>query len=159
MAPHSATVRGTKGNPKYDKVKNKDPSKIGDPASLKSESGNSSQQVSNDAGENESSGEPQPRKPSSKEQPHSAKVRGTMSHPDTASKLYRDEAGEMKSKAGTKNEQPRSMLGDPASLKAEKSSTEVTDRDRGAGTSDEEAMKKAAIARKDNETGSPYSKL
>jgi len=65
-------------------------------------------------------------------QPHSAKVRGTLSHPGLSRAM----------------EQPRSMLGDHVSLKAETSDTKVTDQDRGAGPpKDEEAMKKAATER------------
>jgi hypothetical protein len=166
--PHSATVRGTKGNPNYDKVKNDETNRtqLGDPGSLSTESASSSpvpDRTDQDGG-SQSTTTPSKRAQATttadKDQPHSARVRGTLSNPKTAPKLYTDEAGEKKSKGGMKGEEPASMLGDPVSLKAEKSDTEATGNDRGAGGSkDGDGMKEAAMKRKDNETKSSSSKL
>jgi hypothetical protein len=112
--PHSKTVRGTFDNPKTKEAINSDkkPPQLGDPTSLKPE--NSSKELpandsappggeSNDSGANV--GAPTPSN-SSGELPHSKKVRGTLANKD-----------------GKKVN--KSQLGDPASLKAETSKTEM----------------------------------
>jgi hypothetical protein len=112
--PHSKTVRGTFDNPKTKEAINSDkkPPQLGDPTSLKPE--NSSKELpandsappggeSNDSGANV--GAPTPSNPSG-ELPHSKKVRGTLANKD-----------------GKKVN--KSQLGDPASLKAETSKTEM----------------------------------
>jgi hypothetical protein len=165
MPPHSATVRGTKGNPKYQDAKkmvSENRTQLGDPSSLKAESSSTEpvpDRTDQDSGSISSSTATRLSTTPDKEQPHSARVRGTLSHPDTAKKMYQDEAGEKKPKAGAKSEKP-SSIGDPVSLRAEHGGTEVTENDKGAGAGkDAEDMKQAAIKRKDNETSSSYSKL
>jgi hypothetical protein len=165
MPPHSATVRGTLGNPKTEEAKKKgseNRTQLGDPGSLKAETSSTEpvpDRTAQDGGSSSSSTTPPPNTTSDKDQPHSARVRGTLSHPDTAKKMYKDEAGEMKPKAGAKDERPGS-IGDPVSLRAEHGGTEVTGNDRGAGKgSDADAMQQAAVKRKDNESSSSYSKL
>jgi hypothetical protein len=137
--PHSKTVRGTLDNPKTQEAikSGKTSSTIGDPTSLKSEGGaDNKQQSSNDAAASPGQGKgtnseadvkaPTPSNPSgelphsknggkvgaptpsnpSGELPHSKKVRGTLSNND----------------GQTVN---KTQLGDPASLKAETSSTNM----------------------------------
>jgi hypothetical protein len=161
MAPHSATVRGTMSNPKPSEAKkngSENRTLLGDPVSLKAET--SSTEVvpdgtAQDGGSSSlSSPAAQLHSRPDEDQPHSARVRGTLSHPVTAKKMYEDEAGEKKPKAGAKAEKPDS-IGDPVSLRAEHGGTEVTEHDRGTGKGgDADAMKQAAVKRKDNETAS-----
>jgi hypothetical protein len=158
MAPHSATVRGTISNPKTAEAKktsSENRTLLGDAGSLKSETSSTEpvpDRTAQDGGSvSTPSSAPQYKSTSDKDQPHSARVRGTLSHPDTAKKMYEDEAGEKKPKAGVKAEKPGS-IGDPVSLRAEHGGTEVTENDRGAGKADDtESMEAAAVKRKDNE--------
>lgn len=131
--PHSKTVRGTLDNPKTKEAiqSNKTPPTIGDPTSLKYEGGaDDKQQSSNDSAASPGQGNnacskadikaPTPSNasgelPHSKKQggsnsqgelPHSKKVRGTLSNND----------------GQTVN---KTQLGDPVSLKAETSNTNM----------------------------------
>jgi hypothetical protein len=160
MAPrHSATVRGTLGNPKTQEAKQKheqgkgNPTQLGDPGSLKVETldsnpvpGRTNQDGAHgDAKlENPHPSDPYERSPEDRvnpgqssydsQRPHSQKVRGTMSHPDAA---YLMQA-----------KKPASMLGDHVSLKAETSNSSPTDQDRGAGLpKDAEELQKVANER------------
>jgi hypothetical protein len=112
--PHSKTVRGTLDNPKTQKAikSDKDTPQLGDPTSLKPES-DEKKLPSNDSApprgqgndSNSNVGAPTPSNPSG-ELPHSKKVRGTLANDD----------GQKVNKT---------QLGDPASLKAETSKTDM----------------------------------
>jgi hypothetical protein len=189
MAPHSTTVRGTLSNPKTkEAMKNpqKNPTLLGDPGSLISEKFSDSKEhpipdrTEQDGAtfSNPHDGPSSPSKPSSTSpgfanpteqnearrsgEPHSAGVRGTLSNPRKVDKVYKDEGGQARSKAGEKGEnKPRSMLGDPTSLTAEKRRNEkgITEDDRGVGTEDEDGMKRAAEKRQSGEVRNGGSKL
>jgi hypothetical protein len=138
MPPHSATVRGTLSNPKTQEAKEKhqkegNPTQIGDPGSLKTETSSTNpvpgrtNQDGATTSSNPHPSDPYERSPEDRvdpsggnddsERPHSQRVRGTLSHPD----------------AGKQDNKSRSMLGDHVSLKAEMSHSKPTDQDRGAG--------------------------
>jgi hypothetical protein len=112
--PHSKTVRGTLDNPKTKEAINSDKktAQLGDPTSLKPENSNKRLPANdtappggqgNDSGSNV--GAPTPSNPDG-ELPHSKKVRGTLANDD-----------------GKKVN--KTQLGDPASLKAETSKTDM----------------------------------
>jgi len=142
MPPHSKTVRGTLSNPKTQEAKEKhqkegNPTQLGDPGSLKTETSSSESvpsRTAQDGGTVSQSGtrklqpsDPYERSPKDRvdpedrdqgsNRPHSQKVRGTLSHPD----------------AGKHGDKPKSMLGDHVSLKAETSNSKPTEQDLGAG--------------------------
>jgi hypothetical protein len=112
--PHSKTVRGTLDNPKTQEAINLDKNipQLGDPTSLKPESDNKNL-PSNDSApprgqgndSDSSVGAPTQSNPSG-ELPHSKKVRGTLANDD----------GQKVNKT---------QLGDPASLKAETSKSDL----------------------------------
>ncbi|QDS76739.1 hypothetical protein FKW77_001315 [Venturia effusa] len=165
MPPHSATVRGTLSNPKTQEAKQKyqegkgNPTQLGDPGSLKVETSNSDPVPgrTNQDGAHSATGsaashpsDPYERSPEDRHdpsqkaldprQPHSQKVRGTMSHPDAAYLMQAEKPA---------------MLGDHVSLKAESANSKPTEQDRGAGLpSQAEEMQKVA-----DERGSKSSKL
>lgn len=159
MAPHSATVRGTKDNPKTQEAKNSgsNPTQLGDPGSLKTET-NSSVKIPNpqqqDGATDASNEARHVSNPNTtpKDQPHSARVRGTLSHPDVQDKLYRDDAGMVKGKSGEKQDQNKTMLGDHTSIEAESSNTSIN---RGAGQpKDQKEREEVADKRKKAEIAS-----
>jgi len=178
MVPHSSTVRGTLSNPKTQKARieneNNNRTQLGDPGSLKAETtasdpvpSRTSQGGGNSFTFNKDSN-PLELQPNTKNMPPSSRVRGTLSHPAAEKRFYTDEAGQLHPKAdvndekgGSNAERPRSMLGDPTSLRAEYTDTAATENDRGAGPpGDEKELKETALKRKENEieSGKP-SKL
>jgi hypothetical protein len=116
--PHSQTVRGTLSNPKTQEAMNSEKAtpQLGDPTSLKPETSNKSlpsndsappRGQGNDADSNQSQKKQRAASVEPKEElPHSKKVRGTLANND----------------GKTVN---KTQLGDPASLKAETSKTDL----------------------------------
>lgn len=113
--PHSATVRGTLSNPKRSEAKSNGTPKLGDPTSVEGEKADSAPKDDVPMAESYSETE--------SKLPHSKTVRGTLGS----------------SKGPEVN---KSMLGDPTSMKAEKS-----DNDRYKGAGDDEANQRAADKR------------
>lgn len=138
--PHSKTVRGTLDNPKTKEAikSNKTPATIGDPTSLKHEGGaDDKQQSSNDAAASPGQGynvnskadvkAPTPSNPSG-ELPHSKKQVGnvgapTPSNPQGELPHSKKVRGTLSNTDGQKVN--KTQLGDPTSLKAETSTTNM----------------------------------
>lgn len=153
MTPHSSKVRGAQDNPKTQEAKTTPANRaqLGDPASLEPETTSTEPNPAPSSEDSDSKDDPgapiapgtTPERPGSRNQSHSVRVRGTMSH--------------MSAKNG--DGKPRSMLGDHTSLRAETTDTEPTDDDRGVGPpDDEEELKEVARRRKENEVRSGVSR-